>query len=270
MTKIFIKKTLLFFCIFILVVPLFAHEFWLQPDKFIYQRGDEMNIHFLVGENFEGENWTGNNEKVKSLKLYMGETSDDIVKDLSENKGDSLQFGIYDECTAMVTFNSTNSFIELSHEMFNDYLKEDRLQNAIDYRNKFNEKDSAGREFYQRSAKTIIQIGMKKNNVSIATDLPLDIIPAANPYNFKNNDSVIFKILFNKNPLTNYSVKVWNRNKDETYRQEIISDDKGEIKFKITTSGKWMISAVNMIRLENNEKANWQSYWGSCTWGYAD
>ena len=29
-----------------------------------------------------------------------------------------------------------------------------------------------------------------------------------------------------------------------------------------------MVSTVKMIRLENDAKANWQSYWGSCTWGY--
>jgi hypothetical protein len=29
-----------------------------------------------------------------------------------------------------------------------------------------------------------------------------------------------------------------------------------------------MISTVKMERLENDPRANWQSYWGSCTWGY--
>ena len=53
------------------ISPLLAHEFWLNPHKFIYKRGENVNIRFLVGENFEGENWTGNNERIRSLKVIF-------------------------------------------------------------------------------------------------------------------------------------------------------------------------------------------------------
>ena len=42
----------------------------------------------------------------------------------------------------------------------------------------------------------------------------------------------------------------------------------GEIVFRVTTKGKWMISTVKMERLIDNPVADWQSYWGSLTWGY--
>ena len=263
-----ITKNIFLLCLFTLAIPLFAHEFWLQPDKFIYKRGDNVNVKFLVGENFEGDNWSGNITKVKSLKLYFLDVEDDLSAQLSENKGDSLHFSFYDECTAMVTFNSTNSFISLGAKKFNDYLIEDGLQNAIDYRKQNNETDSSSREFYQRSVKTIFQVGAKKNNVSVVTGLPLDIIPQLNPYTLKSNDSLSLQILFNKQPLLNNVIKVWHRYHNKTILQQLTTDVNGKIKIKITTNGKWMVSTVKMEHIDNNEKANWQSFWGSCTWGY--
>src|SRR6476620_12802996 len=110
MSRPLIIKAISFFCLFTFAIPIFGHEFWLQPDKFIYQRGENINLRFLVGENFEGQNWTGNNKKINSLQIYFPGAADDLSSQLSEETGDSLQFSMYDECTAMVTFNSTHSF----------------------------------------------------------------------------------------------------------------------------------------------------------------
>jgi uncharacterized GH25 family protein len=262
------KKSILLLIISFLVLPMLAHEFWLQPEKFMYQPAENINIRFWVGENFEGSNWGGNHAKINSLQLYMDDITDDMADQVSEEKGDSLQLSIFDEGTAMIAFNSTNSFLQLDSAKFNAYLKEDGLNSTIDYRTAHNENDSSGREFYQRSVKTLIQVGGKKTNISRQTNLPLDIIPASNPYALKNDDSLTVKILFNKQPLINQLVNVWQRNNNETTRQQYITNNKAEITFTVFTSGKWMLSTVKMIPLENDPQASWQSFWGSCTWGY--
>ncbi|HEU4860381.1 MAG TPA: hypothetical protein VFT15_11110 [Chitinophagaceae bacterium] len=46
------------------------------------------------------------------------------------------------------------------------------------------------------------------------------------------------------------------------------TDSNGEIFFPVNTRGKWMISTVKMERLADNPVCDWQSYWGSLTWGY--
>jgi len=245
-----------------------AHEFWLQPEKFIYQPGEAINIRFWVGEDFNGSNWSGTHDKVNSLQLYLDDVTDDIGDQVNDEKGDSLQLSILDEGTPMITFNSTNSFLSLDAVKFNAYLKEDGLQSTLDYRAAHNESDSASKEFYQRSVKTLLQIGDKKSNISHATSLPLDIIPASNPYALGNNDSLSVRILFKKQPLANQLVNVWQRLNNKTTKTEYQTNEKGSIRFAVSTSGKWMISTVKMIHLDQDSAANWQSYWGSCTWGY--
>lgn len=263
------KKIFTIFTLFTLYTLLSAREFWLQPDKFIYNYADIVNVKFLIGENFDGINWSGNNEKIQSLHFYYGGVKDNLADGLTDEKGDSLLFRLCHEGTAMLTFNSVNSYIELEAQKFNEYLAEDGLDSAAAYRRQYNETDSTGREYYQRSVKTIIQAGNKKDDTyKQETDLPVDIIPQQNPYALKNGDSLTLKVLFKKKPLANYKIRLWHKNNSELTSENLKSNHKGEVKYKIKTSGEWMISTIAMERLTDDEKADWQSYWGSCTWGY--
>jgi uncharacterized GH25 family protein len=262
------RKVIILILLVTFVSPLLAHEFWLQPERFLYQPGDKINVRFWVGEDFNGVNWSGSREKVNSLHLYFDGIKDDLSNRISDQKGDSLQLGIYDRGTAMIAFNSTNSFIRLEPEKFNEYLKEDGLDSAFAYRQAHGELDSAGTEHYQRSVKTLVQVGDKFTKVTMPTDLPLDLVPSKNPYQLKNGDSLYVQVLFNRLPLANHKVNSWQRLNGKTKRQEFISNSNGLIGFVVQRSGKWMVSAVHMQRNNDDPGCRWQSYWGSCTWGY--
>jgi uncharacterized GH25 family protein len=196
------------------ITVLSAHEFWLQPDKFIYERGEPINIRLNVGENFEGENWSGDTSRIKSLNFYYGNVRDDLTSAMGFEKGDSIQFSVFDEGTAMVIFNSKNSFIQLDSAKFNAYLQVDGLNEAIEYRKDHNETDSAGREFYQRSVKTIFQVGKEfTNTFQQQTNLPLDIILQQNPYTFKDTQTLTVRIFFQHESLKNTLIKIWQNRK---------------------------------------------------------
>jgi uncharacterized GH25 family protein len=263
------RRILVLSAVFLVLLPVSGHEFWLHPSKFLYNPGESINIKFMVGENYEGENWRGNNKRIQDLSLYSANQKQDISSKLSQNEGDSLNIIFSEQGSVMFTFNSTNSFIELEAGKFLEYLKEDGLQNAIDYRLKNKETDSAGKEFYQRSVKTLIQVGKKNDDVyKTETTLPLDIIPQKNPYALTKSDSITLKILFKKKPLTNYTIIAWHRINNKTTKSEYTSNAKGDITIPVKTTGRWMVSTVKMERLPSGEKAQWQSYWGSVTWGY--
>ncbi len=264
-----LKHKLTYLLILLLVLPALAHEFWLEPQQYIFSRTDEINIRFKVGEAFTGKNWKGNREKVSELKLYYADIVDDLNDALSDEEGDSLQFSIHEEGTAMVTFNNTNSFIELEAEKFNAYLLEDGLQAAIGYRKQHNETDSIGREFYQRSVKTIVQVGALKTEVyKKQTTLPVDIIPLSHPYKLDNGDTLKVKVLFRGEALANTKIRTWHKLLGKVTDSSFMTNDNGEISFPVNTIGEWMVSCVMMIRLTDDPKAQWQSYWGSLTWGY--
>src|SRR5215471_8767972 len=146
------KKKISVWLLTFTVINVFGHEFCIQPNKFIYKRGEAINIKFLVGENFKGENWADNRDKINSLNLFFGDVTDKNLDDnLSTNDGDSLQIAMLDEGTTMITLNTKNSFINLEAAKFNEYLKEDGLTEALEYRQKNGDTLKSGTEYYQRS-----------------------------------------------------------------------------------------------------------------------
>jgi uncharacterized GH25 family protein len=271
------KKMFLSLLFMMAAFLLSAHEFWLAPDKYFYTIRDIALIRFQVGENFTGENWTGNKEKIKRLTHYLPNgTMVDIADKLSIQKGDSIRLPLQVEGTHMVVFNSMNSHIELEADKFNDYLKEDGLQTAIDFRQKNDETQKPGKEYYQRSVKTIIQVGDAKTDVCTEpTGLPLDIVPFENPYDSPgmspsdNLPTVKFRVLFKGKPLGNLLVKTWHREKNgATQMQEYRTNNRGTVTVK-RYSGPFMVSAVYMARLNGDEKGDWQSYWASLNFEYS-
>jgi uncharacterized GH25 family protein len=264
------KKKISAWLLTFMMVNVFGHEFWIQPNKFIYKRGETINIKFLVGENFKGENWNGDKDKINNLNLYFDDVSDKkLDDDLTMNKGDSLQIALLDEGTTMVTLNTKNSFIDLEAAKFNEYLQEDGLMGALEYRQKNGDTLKNGTEYSQRSVKTIFQVGNKMTNAfKQQTDLPVDIILSDNPYNVGKDGNFKVKIFFQGEKLKHAMVKVWHKLDDKVTEKDYTTDDDGEIKFFLATEGEWMVSCVKMIKLENDRKADWQSYSGSLTWGY--
>jgi len=262
-------KKILTLCSSLFVITVFAHEFWLQPHKYMYKKGEKATINFRVGENFEGENWAGNRTKINFLTFYQLNSKKDIASLLSASNGDSLQLTLANEGTAMIVYNGLNSFIALDAAKFNEYLEEDGLEEAIEYRKQHNETNDSSHELYQRSVKTILQVGNKFDDTyKKETALPVDIIPQTHPYQLKSGEQMTVKILFNKEPLPYALVNLWHRQNNKTVRTILQSDEKGMLSFPVSATGNWMVSTVKMLRLTNNPKAEWQSYWGSCTWGY--
>jgi len=246
-----------------------AHEFWLEPERFFYRRGESMKLKFVVGENFNGENWSGNREKVASLTLHTEKGMRSLAGLITANKGDSLGLILDEEGTQAICFNSTNSFINLDAKEFNAYLAEDRLSEAADYRMKHHETDSAGREYYQRSVKTLMQVGDKTTqSCTLPMALPLDLVPLQNPYNLNDDDSLTIRVLFKGKPLAGQFMQVWHRNREIFLKVQYRTNNNGEFSFPVLTKSKWMVSTVRMERLKNNAMADWQSYWASITWGY--
>lgn len=251
-----------------------AHEFWLQPNKFNYNISDTAVIKFNVGEDFTGENWKGNKNKIQHLLHYSPDfTTNNISSNLSDANGDSLRFPINEEGTHMVVFNSTNSFIQLDAKKFTDYLIEDGLKQALDFRKKNGEDSIVGKEYYQRSVKTIFQCGRITTNACTKnTILPLDIIPERNPYQIEVDYATKqlkkenrFKVYFKNQPLINHLVRHWFKTENgKTKCINYYTNKKGMISIE-QQKGINMISCVYMERRLQDTTAQWQSYWGSTT-----
>lgn len=209
-----------------------GREFWLHPEKFIYRTGERINIKFLHGENYEGQNWRGNRSSIKSLQLYYANVTDDCQDQLSEaEQGDSLQMSFFEEGTMMFTFTGQN------------------------------ERDAETSDAYIHCAKTLVQVGKKLTaTFKRQTQLPVDIVPNDNPFSLLDGKKLKVKLYFEKKPMAHTAVLLWHRNNDQTVKRELLTDEKGEVEFPVFVTGRWMISTVKTVDAT--------TYLGSLTWGY--
>jgi uncharacterized GH25 family protein len=244
-----------------------AHEFWLEPVNFFYHVGETLSVAFKVGENFVGEPWITTNEKVEKLEIHHLNSVADLRASLKEDPKENLSYTLHEEGTHMIVLQSKNSFIELEAEKFNTYLKEEGLDDPYYEREKSNTLTKPGKENYARFSKLLIQVGGKRDDTyKKVVGLPIEIIPLQNPYSLRVGDLMQFKIFFNGKPLFGAKVVFWNRQSNRTIVQPVYTLQDGTVEDHISNTGMWMVSVVKMVPCKDGT-ADWQSYWGSLTFG---
>ena len=246
-----------------------GHEFWIQPNKYIYSAGETVNFRFFTGPDFNGSDWEGNRSQIESLVFYWANMKDNCDQHLSANSGNSLNMSVIDEGTAMLAFQSKPIYREMNADEFKNYQVENKLIKQQEERIQKNNANNKVKENYQHIAKTIFQVGTKTDKTfSKKTGLPMDIIPEQNPYALTKDGDFKVKIFYRDKPLQNAPVKIWHRLNDKISIHSLETNEEGEVTFFISTLGEWMVSAMSMELLNSNEDADWKTCHATLTWGY--
>ncbi|WP_080059207.1 DUF4198 domain-containing protein [Spirosoma aerolatum] len=270
-------KRIYFFVACILGIAFWAqaHEFWLQPATFFAEPNHVVPIKVLVGEHFQGERSEGKKNRIIHYTHWNGSTKEEITPKLMKGHYGSVPLILTASGTHLITLANTNKYLEMRADSFLLYLQEDGLDQVIQWREKHNQTQKRSREFYRRCVKTLIQVGpltTKDQTFSLNTGMPLEILPAQNPYNLKPGATLRFTILFENKPLAGALVRYWNRAPIKNSapadftQQEQRSDVNGQVRFQLK-AGNNMISLVQMVPYTDTSQADWQSYWGSLTFG---
>lgn len=252
-------QTLSFICL--------SHEFWMQPIKFSYRKGEVAGINFMVGENFEGARWSLKRHRIVRLENHHSIGTEKIALDVDTLKQPILQLPLRIEGENLLVMQSNNAYLELEADKFNAYLKEDGLEDILKQREETNTTLSPSREHYQRNTKLLLSCGTGHNSMhSKKVGLPLEIIALNNPYSASVGDEVQFQLFFQNQAHRFSLVKVWHKHNGRTVLQNVYSDKDGIVTLRMTGQGAWMISSVKMVA-STEPTVDWQSYWGSFVFG---
>jgi uncharacterized GH25 family protein len=263
------KKALLLFSILLIGIWSFAHEFWLEPVKFLLKVNELVTINIVRGEGFLGERSDGTKYKIQLLRHFSAQGEEDYHNKIGGADSSTIKAAFNTEGNHLIAFNNTSKFLVLESAKFNSYLLEEGLTNAYEIRLKNNDTAKSGRELYQRCVKTLFQVGSKQDDsYAINTGMRLELMPAQNPYAAKDGEQLSFRVLFDNQPLKNALVLVWQDVNKKVTMVKYKSNEAGEVSFPFAKKGKWMISTVRMVPHTNTTEADWQSYWGSYTFGF--
>ena len=168
------------------------------------------------------------------------------------------------EGTHVLALETNHSFIELEADEFEAYLREDGLESALEYRQQHGEQQMKGRERYKRCTKLMVQAGEEFDQTyKQPAYMAIEIFPVEHPYKRKEGKPASFKILFENKPLANAKVRCWYKSSTDFNVQIQTSNKKGEVSFEQKGDGRYMISVVHMVRVQNDAKVDWESTWGT-------
>jgi uncharacterized GH25 family protein len=263
--KASIKYLLITSFIFITLFSV-AHEYWIAPVKYKVKTKESFSVNCYVGEDFKEEVWAKRKERTLQVKIYHENKINDITPKFTVQDSIKIPMSLNESGNHLIAISTKPSYIEMEGAAFNEYLKEDGMANILSYREKNNLKEKRSREYYQRCAKTLLQVnGMNDESFKINTGMQLEIIPQNNPYSKEATElNVYFE--FKGKPLANYQVRTWcKKNGKLIVKAFHQTDAKGFAKLPINEKGEWMISVVKMELYTAIDKADYESYWGSYT-----
>ncbi len=266
---------LLFSCLLGVALLAKAHEFWLQPATFFAQPGQVVPVEVLVGEHFQGERSEGKKNRIVQYAHWSGATKENLTPQLTQGHYGSTPVKLSAPGTHLIALANTNKYLEMRADSFLLYLQEDGLDPVIKYRKEHNQIQKRSREFYRRCVKSLVLVGRlnpQDKTYNLNAGMPLEIIPVQNPYSLKPGETIRFTVLFENKPLPNALVRYWNRatiNHSAPAHftgQQQRTDAKGQVSFQLK-AGNNMVSVVQMVPYADAKQADWQSYWGSLTFG---
>lgn len=264
-----IIKTLSIAALFLCYTLAYSHEFWLEPAKFLLKKDEKVRIDLMVGEDYTGEHSNGHKYQILKLDHYGNGRKQDVRSKVYGDSLSSIDLAFGNEGSHLIAFNNTSKFIELEASQFNEYLRTEGLDHISKLRTQKKDTLKAGRELYQRCVKTLMQVGKQNDGTyALNTGMKLEIIPDKNPYAQTSKSQITFKVLFENKPLSNALVLAWHSVNGKTTHETARSDQNGSVAFPIDQTGKWMISTVHMVPHTSTKQADWQSYWGSYTFGF--
>ena len=131
-----------------------AHDFWLEPDNFTPEKGQQVSIRLKEGVAFRGdtlpylEEWfndfsaltAAGREPVTSL------TGNDPAAEITADSG-----------AILLGYQSNRSFVDLEAKKFNRYLEDEGIEFIRAARIAAGEDDQSAPEYFIRCAKALIQ-----------------------------------------------------------------------------------------------------------------
>ncbi|WP_375419460.1 DUF4198 domain-containing protein [uncultured Hymenobacter sp.] len=259
-----------------------AHEFWLEIPGFRVPAGSTRSLHLFSGENFKGEKWPGKARRVRRLVRY-GPTPPDSSNLTPAQPGptDSLRAGIRFAApgTHLVALHTTATFIKLPATEFTAYLLEEGLTDALNLRRVRHQDTAAGREAYQRCAKTLVQAGPVPALAAAADTAyrrvlgaPLELVPEQNPYRLRSGAALTVRVLRAGQPAPGAQVQVWERQAGGQPARHFTLrvNQNGRLLLRLSGPGPYLLACVEMVPMPQPAPAglppaDWLSTWASLT-----
>jgi uncharacterized GH25 family protein len=249
-----------------------AHEFWVQPSQFRIATQTALSLTLQVGDGPMRQRSPIPPHRITRFDA-IGPSGDPIDVRGSLMTASRRDVMLDVPGTYVLTFETDNrAYSRQSAERFNAYLEAEGLTPALEHRTRTHQMHADGFERYSRAAKSIVLIGtpsaQSQGHVMMPLGLPLEIVPAVNPYSEPRPTRLPVCILYEGHVLPGALVKLINLEKDIAPVDVQWTDRTGMATFGMPASGSWLVSVAWTKRLVNAPDADFETIFASFTFGF--
>ncbi len=253
-------RRLAFALLVALSAPAQAHDFWIMPSTFHPTPGAVVSLALRVGQDFIGDPVPRTSWLIKSFSIRQNGKTEDV-----EGADGIDPAGIVradTRATALASYASTGSYIELPPKKFEDYLKLYGLDEIVAARARRGESAKPGRERFYRYAKALLTGARPSAAAAKPLGLAYEIVPDEDPT--RAFGPFRARVFFDGEPLAGALVVALLHNEPKV-RLAARSDEQGAFTLKLPKPGIWLIKSVHMVRAGWFAREDWDSLWASLT-----
>ena len=264
----FISALVLTTCLCSLSAVSAAHDFWLEPDKFNAETGQNLSILVKIGHPHDRILWPVNPHRVISLRSVGPHGLQDHQSSLRKIKRSKALPISYDKAGIYImSIETTAALSELPADQFNSYLDEEGLTPIKLDRLRRGATQTSGTELYSRRGKAIIQIGEPSDvnpvHVTQPIGMTLEIVPMQNPATLQAGEKMTSKVYYRGEAVSGISVGLVDLLGEDGGVATAISNNEGVVAFDRPVAGTWMQHAVWADAMEDTSRADYDTVFSS-------
>jgi len=240
-----------------------AHDMWIDPTTFSPASGQIVGVRLRVGQDLVGDPIARDPALINQFIVEDEAGRRTLVGRDGADPAGFLRVAA--PGLMVVGYRSNPSAVELTAEKFNQYLREEGLDDVAALRERRHEAGNKTREMFARCAKSLVLSGPASDQPGDRPlGFPLELVAERNPYALRASEGLPVRLTYENRPLPGALVVAINR-RNPSDKQSARTDSNGRVRFHLRSDGMWLIKAVHMIPAPAGGTAEWSSFWASLT-----
>jgi cobalt/nickel transport protein len=245
-----------------------AHEFWIEPQRFQVESGEDMAIDLKNGQNFVGTRLSYFQNQFTRFELAQGDTlipAEGRTGDRPALKATAPQDGLL-----VILHESTPGRLK-----YTEWAKFAKFAAHKDFPNAEADHTAAGwpredfRESYTRHVKALMSVGTGEG-ADQKYGMETEFVALTNPYSDDFDGTMRVQVFFKDTPRADAQVEVFERAPDETVAITLYRTNyEGIASIPVKPAHTYLFDAVVLQPHTADDKSVWQTLWAALTFQVA-
>lgn len=248
--------------------PLGAHEFWLMPQNFTPEPGENLQIDIKVGQDFNGNTYGYSPRQFNSFEIWGQDARADVTGRIGDYP--AVNQPAVAEGLNIVTHFSTSSLVNWEEwQPFADFINLHGMGWVAEAHRARGLPEAGFSEAFTRFAKTLIAVGDGAGQ-DRHTGMFYELVAGANPYTDDVSAGLPVQLIYMNAPAPDIQIDIFYVPEGGVLtRTKVVTDDQGRAVIPPTGPGDVMLNAVKMIEpfaQDADVGYVWHSLWASLTY----